>query len=319
MNSPRPPTPDEIAALLASVRAELASREWDSLEELQAHVNRLMARQNAAPRKDLGGLSPDDLAQLLYGDWNGSGPLRLVRDLPLSVVEVSPWFVVARLLMQIIEGDGPVKLTPAGNLPKAVVRRLVESVLGEARREHWREQGLERVKERDLLVIHVPRVLLDVAGLVRRRKGTLILTKEGRHLLPAARAGELYARLFETCFRQFNLGYLDGAGEHPVFQHLIGYALVRLRDLANQWIHVDRVLAEAPHPDLRAAVPLHGEGWDPLRTMVTTRLLRPLERFGLVEQRKLPRTPEVILPRYEARKTPLYDRFLVDGRMRVVR
>lgn len=315
---PRQP-PDDVAALLASIREQLESREFASIEEAQAHVNRLLARQNAAPRKDLGGLSPDDLAQLLYGDWNRPGPLRLGRDLPLGVVEVSPWFEVARRLMQMIEADGPVKLTPAGNLPKAVVRRLVESVLSEATREHWSGQGVERVKEQDLQLIHLPRVLLEVGGLMKRRKGHLVLSKEGRGLLPDARAGELYARLFETCFRRFDLAYLDGAQEAPVFQQLIGYSLVRLRDLASDWVSVERVVAEALHPMVRPNMPVPTHGFDDLPLIARTRLLRPLERFALVEQRELPRAPEDILLRFEVRKTPLYDLFLVDGRLRVAR
>ena len=49
IDSQPPPRPEEIAAIFAAVRAELASREWDSIEELEAHMGRFMARQNAAP------------------------------------------------------------------------------------------------------------------------------------------------------------------------------------------------------------------------------------------------------------------------------
>lgn len=311
--------PDDIAVLMAAIRAELESHEFASLEAAQEHLNRMMNRRNAVPQPDLGGLTPDELYHVLHGDWRGLGPLRMMPNLPLAAAEVAPWFVVARLLLRIIEESGGIKLTPAGNLPKAVVGRLVESVLSEATREHWSGQGVERVKEQDLQLIHLPRVLLEVGGLMKRRKGHLVLSKEGRGLLPDARAGELYARLFETCFRRFNLGYLDGAQKAPVFQQLIGYPLVRLRDLASDWVSVERVVAEALHPMVRPNVPVPPHGFDDLPLIATTRLLRPLERFALVEQRELPRTPEDILPRFEVRKTPLYDLFLVDGRLRVRR
>lgn len=317
MHPPHPP--EDVAALIASIRAELESHEFGSIEEAQAHVNRVMNRRNDTPLPDLGGLTPHELDDVLHGDWRGPGPLRIMPDLPLVAAEVAPWFVVSRLLMRIIVEDGPIKLTPAGNLPRAVVRRLVESVMSAATREHWSGQGVERVKERDLQLVHLPRVLLEVGGLMRLRKGQLVLSKEGTALLPDARAGELYARLFETCFRRFNLGYLDGAGEAPVFQQLVGYALVRLRHLAQDWIPVERVVTDTLHPMVRPNVPVPPDGWDRLPLIVETRLLRPLERFALVEQRELPREPGDILRRYEVRKTPLYDLFLADGRLRVVR
>lgn len=304
---------------MAAIRAELESHEFASLEEAQKHVNRMMAQRNATPQADLGGLTPDELYQVLHGDWRGPGPLRIMPNLPLVAAEVAPWFVVARGLMRVVEEAGPIKLTPAGNLPKVVVRRLVESVLSEAKREHWSGQGVERVNEQDLDLVHVPRVLLEVGGLMRRRKGQLVLSKESRALLPDAGAGDLYARLFETCFRRFNLGYLDGVGPVPVFQQLVGYALVRLRDLAKDWIPLERVVTEALHPMVRPNVPTPPDGWDQLPLIVETRLLRPLERFALVEQRELSREPGVFIQRYEVRKTPLYDLFLADGRLRVVR
>lgn len=50
-------------------------------------VNRLLTERtsayNARPQAELGGLSPDQMAALLYGDWKSTGALRLNEDLPL--------------------------------------------------------------------------------------------------------------------------------------------------------------------------------------------------------------------------------------------
>ncbi len=318
MDSQPPPRPEEIAAIFAAVRAELASREWDSIEELEAHMGRFMARQNAAPQPDLGGLTPDELAQVLYGDWRGPGPLRVVRELPLAEIEAAPWFLVARTLMTLIQRHGPIKATQAGNLPRSVVRLFLDGILSTESRERFGDAGLGSINEQDMSVIHIPRVLLEISKLIRNKKGRFVLTREGRALLPDDRAGELYAVLFEACFRGLDLAYLDGAPEAPVFQQLIGYALVRLRDLAGEWIPARDVDERALHPGVRPEVPVPSPLWDPIETLVETRLLLPLERFGLVERREVPREP-LKYPRDEVRKNPLYDRFLVDGRLRVMR
>ena len=168
MDSPRRPADDEIAAVFAAMRSEAASREWGSVEELEAHMESVMARLNARPQADLGGLSPNDMVQLLHGDWSGPGPLRLVRNLPLDEIADAPWFTVARTLMQVVRVGGPIKATPKGNLPRAVVRLFLENILSEEAKERFGERGLGAVNEQDLHAIHIPRILLDMAGLVRQ-------------------------------------------------------------------------------------------------------------------------------------------------------
>ena len=224
---------------------------------------------------------------------------------PLAEIEAAPWFLVARTLMTLIQRHGPIKATQAGNLPRSVVRLFLDGILSTESRERFGDAGLGSINEQDMSVIHIPRVLLEISKLIRNKKGRFVLTREGRALLPDDRAGELYAVLFETCFRGLDLAYLDGAPEAPVFQQLIGYALVGLRPAGEgfrpgmderPFIPASARRCRSPPPGIRSrrwsrpGCPAAG----------AFRLRRPRGAAGAIE-----------VP--TRRKNPLYDRFLVDG------
>ena len=94
----------------------------------------------------------------------------------------------------------------------------------------------------------------------------------------------------------------------PEFQQLIGFALVRLRTVAEEWVSPEQVRAQAIHPELHLEPP-PGSEYDPVLTLVHTRLLGPLVEFGLLEERYLPAQERWQRP-WQVRKAPLFDRFL---------
>ena len=203
----------------------------------------------------------------------GPGPLSGAE--PLAEIEAAPWFLVARTLMTLIQRHGPIKATQAGNLPRSVVRLFLDGILSTESRERFGDAGLGSINEQDMSVIHIPRVLLEISKLIRNKKGRFVLTREGRALLPDDRAGELYAVLFETCFRGLDLAYLDGAPEAPVFQQLIGYALVR-SETCGRWIPAGWTSGPSSASARRCRSPPPGIDRDAGRDPVAL----PLERFG---------------------------------------
>jgi hypothetical protein len=76
----RPPRPAGVQEIFD----ELARHEFADLAEAQAFLDRRMAQYNAAPQAELGALSPDQMARLLYGDWEGGGALRLASGVTLE-------------------------------------------------------------------------------------------------------------------------------------------------------------------------------------------------------------------------------------------
>ena len=226
MHSPDDRQPaDEWARELHDIRRALATVPFPTLEAANVFIQERVAAYNARPQNDLSGLSPAQMAALLAGDWGSRGPLRLVTHLSLAELDGSIQLVNTRRLLEALVEAGAVRLTPKGNLPRAFVAVLLD-------RFWWPERYLEDVRavckvinEGDVWPLHVTRVVLQLAGLVRRRGGALRATPEGRHLLAEERAGELFALLFRTYFRRLNLAYVTWLDEAPEIQQMVPYAL----------------------------------------------------------------------------------------------
>lgn len=303
MNSRKPPRPPGVADILR----EVGTREWASLEQVQQFIDRRMMEYNDTPQPDLGGFSPSDVHALIYGDWRTAGPLRLQTTLMAEELAGSGFYRVSRAILARLSHD-PVKLTQAGFLPGVVLRDLA------------REPGLlspgpatailtpARISESEIEAIHLPRVTLELAGLVGKRTGRLTLRRAGRRFLQPGTEGSLFALLFETFFRKLNLAYAGRGPDLPPFQHLIGYAIARLRSVARDWASDQVVRSEAIHPDLHLELP-NLPDYDPVVGITCTRLLRPLVQFGLLEERFVP-DAKTWPHQWQVRKTPLFDHFL---------
>ena len=213
----------------------------------------------------------------------------------------------ARLLLELLAEDGSVKATPKGNLPRVLVTRFRDRMPEPEVGSHPWDAGRSVWNEEDLARLHHARVLLEVAGLVQRRKGVFRRTRRGDQLAATERAGALLARLVRTHFRVFNLAYLDGAGPAPGFQYTIAYTLYRFARVGGEW----RVPGE-----LRGALLLPlvcdelaaDTSYDRPALVLETRCLRPLERFGLAEGREAAPAPGELLGRRAYRKAGLFDR-----------
>jgi hypothetical protein len=247
----------------------------------------------------------------LATDWDGEkAAVRLNAHLDLADVAEAPFFRTARSLLQaLVEAGGNTKATPKGNLNRKFVTALAAQLpAGEEGYASALEYfGKRQVNEQDARGIHIARVVLTCARFIAREHTTIRITHQGRLLLPDDRAGELYERLFRAFFRTFNLAYLDGLPVGGDYQNLVGLGLFYLHTFSDQWRKVEYV------GDLLAPRPLLPELADlPESTkpylIPRSRLLRPLEWFGLVEFRVVGKKGYTDIE--EVRKTPLFDRFI---------
>lgn len=302
----RPDLHDQLRALVSEVAA---SAPGASLEDL----NRLMARRmddyNTRPQAELGGLSPAQMARLLYGDWSGSGGLSLNRELTLVELGSADLLHDVRTILGALRDDGVMAVTQAGNLSRAVVKQLAPRL--RASRGPFAEQlrAGKVVNEQDVLWLNVLRHVLTIAGLIVRRKGFRI-TGRGRELVAGDRVGELYALLFETFFRKLNLQVLDRSDRHAGLQGTIAFSFFRLRTCARDWSSPEKLAAEAwleSAKDPLAEYEIKYGDWR--HWSFRHRVLTPLVHFGLLEERELPAKDKWSRP-VEMQKTPLFDRFL---------
>jgi hypothetical protein len=284
---------------------------YASIEE----ANRLMAAQvreyNARPQAELGGLSPDVMTQLLYGDWVSQGALRLNEELTHEELAGAAILADARLLLEYFRDEGPVKETAARYLPRAVVAallpRLRMRVLAHAVHDFLPSAHLN---EADVRWLPDLRHVLIFGGLLVRRKG-LRITPRGRAMLPPEREGELYALLFRTLFQKFDLRALDNGDDHARLQGTVAYSFYRLRSVARKWTS-SQVLARTAWLE-SARDPLSArdaaENYDFRYIAFRARVLDPLAQFGLLESRLMP--GEKWYERdIEYRCAPLFDRLL---------
>ena len=283
---------------------------YASIDEINRLLAIRMREYNARPQAALGGLSPDQMAQLLYGDWAMQGALQLNDALALDELADVAFLADARALLGYIATEGPVKETVARNLPRAAVAVLWPRLRMPVQRRIAVEIGQRGpVNEGDLLWLPVLRHTLMFAGLLLRRKG-LRVTPRGRELLRAERAGELYGLLFRTLFRKLDLRVLGRDDRHPGLQATVAYSFYQLRSAARNWVSSE-ALAVSAWLESAKDPPTEWETryGDFRHYAFRHRVLDPLVQFGLLEERVLP-TEERWKELLEFRLTPLFDRFM---------
>jgi hypothetical protein len=283
---------------------------FDSLEAVNAHLQRRMLDYNTAPQAELGGLSPDRVAQLLSGDWTSFGALRVAADAPLAMLQNVPFFADARTLLRYVGGSAPIKLTPAGNLPRAAVTTLVPQLQMAAGNAEL--TGILDAKVRnegDVRWLSVLRYVLLFAKLLTKRKG-LVVSKLGRELLEDKRAGALYALLFRTFFREFDLRFLYADERHAALQQTLAYTFYQLSRVSPEWVSSEELAASAWLESARDPMREWEAQYGDMRHFAFQhRVLEPLAMFGVLEERLLP-GPEPWLKRAEYRRTALFARVL---------
>ncbi len=299
-HQPRPPE-------LELIFSELAHQSFSSPAAAQGWLDRRMAEYNTAPQAGLGGLSPVQVGELIYGDWESTGALRLEEGCRTSDLESARFLQVARLLLEVVRDEGPLPATQAGNLTRRSVDQLLGRIPGSGEVLEVLGRQARVLNEQDIYLLHIPRVVLGLAGLLVRRKGFRI-TARGRTLMDERRTGELFAGLFRTFFRTFNLAYLDGGPEQPGFQRTIAFSVFQVGRHAVDWATVEQLAERVLLPDaLDPTDPYYGPHTAPW--LLATRLLNPLCEFGLLERRLAGEEAEWQRVS-EFRKAPLFDRFV---------
>jgi hypothetical protein len=288
-----------------------AAGPFDSIDQVNRFLARHTAGYNARPQEELGGLSPDQVQQLLSGDWFTWGALRLNRQLTVEDVGDAPLFADARTLLSYVAAEQPIKETPAKNLPRVHVAQLL------SRLRTTQPRGVARKfvdpppkNEEDVVWLPELRHVLAFAGLLTRRKG-LRLSTRGRSLLADERAGELYALLFHTLFRTLNLAVFDRLDRYRGLQSTVAFSFYKLRTAARDWRTADDLGRDAWLPTAREPLTdweiTHQFDWAPLA--FARRVLEPLVEFGLLHERRSP-TEDEWRELVEYRLSPLYNRFL---------
>jgi hypothetical protein len=300
--------PAEILAMFDLLKREAAHTSNEELNQLMA---KRVRDYNTRPQTELGGLSPDAMYQLLYGDWVSEGALRLNEKLTHEELAGAAILADARVLLEYFRDEGPVKETAAHFLPRAVVAAMHPRLRMHAQPHIFHDRPPRgQLKEGDVRWLPDLRYLLIFGGLLVRRKG-LRITPLGRAILSPEREGELYALLFRTLFRKFDLRVLGSGDDHAGLQGTVAYSFYRLRAVARNWTSSQLLartawLESAKDPLSESEI----EGRYDFRYIAfRLRVLDPLVQCGLLESR-LARGEDPLDRDIEYRCAPLFDRFL---------
>ena len=306
-----------------SIQDALKNREFGSLDEANAFLQKAMGDYNNCPQEEMGGLSPAQVRNLMDCDWEDKyGPLRLNRSLPLADLDSVPILHNTRLLLSMCEARGGVKATGSGYLGTVFVRDLVAKMIWPPHYDvdEFIDLDNKRIRETDIHELMLLRTVLEFAGLLKRNKSKFVVSEKGKSLLTEEQAGELFATLFVTFFRVLDLDGLDPiCDKEPSIQQTLAYSFHSLTKLPvdGRWLKLKDVIPAILLPSVKSALTgkENHQDWgeedlDLALDRVQWRVIDPLYRyFGLLEWQEKDGV-EDLLERLEVRPTPLLARFL---------
>lgn len=194
-----------------------------NLKDIQKQLDQIMDEQNKRSVPEFEGYSPLEMYQLLHFTFAKNSPIQLQKLAEADYKKI-PLLNQVRYLMNLIEKSGEIKLTNKGYLPTKIVSEIYSQ--GFMKEDHI-ETGISKLyKETDSMTINLTRNLMEFAGLTKKRKGKLSLTKIGQKLLQDDE--ELLRRILLTFTNKFNWAYYDGYGDNKIGQLGYGFSLILL-------------------------------------------------------------------------------------------
>lgn len=262
---------------------ELQKMNFKSLAELQAFLDKKRGEFNAGKQPDFEGISPNQMAGLLYHTFEPSSPLKINR-VDDAILDQMPFFRTLETLLQIVHREKSVKLTPKGNLPLKICDEVVSH-------HFWKEELSELYKQRkeeDFQVLHTAKIITQIGNLTRKANGKLTVTKNTAKLLDANDRNGLFRLAFEPFMQKFNWGYHDLYENPHIGQlgwaftifllHKYGDSEQTVRFYAEKYLNAFPMLNQAP--TTRYGLMVDGN----LTAYNTRTFYRYLNWWGLIER-----------------------------------
>jgi hypothetical protein len=188
-------------------------------------VERIISRRNRQKLDEFRGLSAEQMHRFIYFPFGSPDLVRFSDKLP----DLDPQPSVLRLLSLITAaiGEKGIKPTATGNLPRKLVREIALAHWGEVfYRERTRFGDLQG--EADFRDLHTVRIVAELAGILRKYKGRIILGRRWRKPLADGDTSSFYLAMFRTFVEKFNWAYSWGFDEVPFIQQAFLYSLYLL-------------------------------------------------------------------------------------------
>ena len=250
-------------------------------------------------------LEPDSAEALRAGPLAEDGAVRLAGDLTEGELARSAFVRNALVLLEETGGADTLWMGTHGNLKMTSVTRLRALMSWPGMEATEQLRAGKTYREQAIGELHLLRLVVERAGLMRSSALWFELTEMGRGMLEPGGRGGLQAMLFRHAFRDMDLSrYVSGKprnlpGRWP--QGDIGIVLWSLAAVGDEWRNARTLTALCTVPDETIS---RARG-NPAATMLARHILDPLRWFGLVECRLVDLPIDM-----QWRKTALFDRFL---------
>jgi hypothetical protein len=276
------------------------------LKDIQRHIDQVINEQNHRSIPEFEGYSPFEMHRILHFTLGNDSPIQLQK---LSDTDYKKIPILSQItyLTEWIDKNGEIKLTDKGFLPTKIVSDLYQQ--GFLKDEHI-DMGISKLyRETDLMTVNLTRILIELGGLAKKRKGKLSLIKSTKKILEDKH--ELLRLMLLTFATKFNWAYYDGYGDNQIGQLGYGFSLI----LLSKYGHESRLNSFyagryfKAFPQLTVAVkPNYGTSEQYLTDCYSVRTFnRFLDYFGLVN---IDRQGKGLDSVTYITKTDLYDRLI---------
>ena len=214
------------------VKAHLENKEFSSLKELKQESDQFFHSHNEKPMDDFLGLSPNQMEYILYNPFSLTNEIFIFEygsHFKQKIKEV-PFLEQAFYFLNRLYELGEMKATQKGNLPTFFIKELYQKFFSKE------DFILIPHKEDDLLEAKRLKFILNMTGLIKKRKNKFYLTRKGKSLIEDKKIKELFDKLILTLFNKWNWGAFDGFSKLPLIQTSVVFNIHLLNKKAKNWI-----------------------------------------------------------------------------------
>ena len=171
--------PNPASEVSNSANAYIKNKEPSSLKELTQELDQFFHSHNEKPIDDFLGLSPTQMNYILHNPFSLTNKIFVFEygNGFEQNIKAVPFFKQALYFLNKLYESGEMKATQKGNLPRAFVMELYQRFFSKE------ECLITPNKEDDLPVITRLKYILNMTGLIKKRKNKFYLTQKGRNLI----------------------------------------------------------------------------------------------------------------------------------------
>ncbi|VAW99557.1 hypothetical protein MNBD_GAMMA23-1874, partial [hydrothermal vent metagenome] len=257
---------------------------------------------------DFLGLSSEQVYRMLNFAYDTPELFQFAEQLPIE--PDAPILMLMQGIISAIDDKGLTATKARGGLPQKLCREIWDDYSKLYADDTF--TSFHKVnKEDDFFELHVTRVILELAGFLRKTKGRFYLTKKYQKIASKSGLKGLYPIIFKIYCREFNWGYWDRYNDVPFIQQSFLFTLYLLKQYGEKMtftsVYEDDFLRAFPMVIDEMEGSSYSTPEEDLRRCYYSRACKCfLVFFGLAELEVI-KDDKHYDHKYKIKKTPLFD------------